>query len=150
MYPCTVCHDNRTFQNAEAAFQSAKCANEADKDRFVNLNGKDAKRLGRQIQMKPDWDITKLAAVKDILKDKFTRNPDLKQKLLQTGNIPIVEENTWNDRYWGVCNGQGSNHLGKLLMNVRAELQAEKIIQQTIAKAPTENASTKHNALPQR
>lgn len=32
------------------------------------------------------------------------------------------EGNTWGDKFWGVCDGEGENHLGKLLMEVRAEL----------------------------
>ena len=33
-----------------------------------------------------------------------------------------IEGNTWNDTFWGVCNGQGQNWLGKILMLVRSEL----------------------------
>jgi predicted NAD-dependent protein-ADP-ribosyltransferase YbiA (DUF1768 family) len=32
------------------------------------------------------------------------------------------EGNTWNDRFWGVCRGSGLNHLGRILMEVRAEV----------------------------
>jgi predicted NAD-dependent protein-ADP-ribosyltransferase YbiA (DUF1768 family) len=35
---------------------------------------------------------------------------------------PIVENNTWNDTYWGVCNNVGENHLGKLLTEIKEEL----------------------------
>ncbi len=31
----------------------------------------------------------------------------------------IVERNTWNDTFWGVCKGKGENHLGILLMEIR-------------------------------
>jgi predicted NAD-dependent protein-ADP-ribosyltransferase YbiA (DUF1768 family) len=56
-----------------------------------------------------------------IVKAKFEQHPELAAKLKAlTGEI--VEENTWNDRFWGVCNGFGSNHLGKILMRIREEL----------------------------
>lgn len=32
---------------------------------------------------------------------------------------PIIEVNNWGDTYWGVCNGIGDNHLGKILMKIR-------------------------------
>ena len=35
----------------------------------------------------------------------------------------LVEGNDWHDRFWGVCRGQGKNHLGKLLMRVRESLR---------------------------
>ncbi len=37
----------------------------------------------------------------------------------------VVEGNHWGDTCWGVDNrtGQGENHLGKILMQVREELQ---------------------------
>ena len=58
---------------------------------------------------------------------KFTQNPDLAKKLLATGDALLIEGNTWNDRYWGVCRGKGENRLGILLMLVREDLQKGKI-----------------------
>ena len=58
----------------------------------------------------------------DLVLEKFKQNPELKQKLLETGNQELIEGNTWNDTFWGVCNGQGQNWLGKILMLARSEL----------------------------
>jgi hypothetical protein len=58
----------------------------------------------------------------NIVKDKFLRNPDIRQRLLYTINDDLVEGNNWNDTYWGVCNGIGQNKLGKILMRVRKEI----------------------------
>ena len=63
--------------------------------------------------------------MEEILRAKFTQNLDLKEKLLATSDRLLVEGNTWNDRFWGVCKGKGANHLGKLLMKIRAELSGE-------------------------
>lgn len=49
--------------------------------------------------------------------------PKLRSQLLSTGTAELVEGNWWNDRYWGVCNGRGENHLGKILMRIREELK---------------------------
>ena len=51
--------------------------------------------------------------------DKFYRNIDLRNKLMETGNRYLEETNHWKDRYWGVCDGKGENNLGKILMSVR-------------------------------
>ena len=64
----------------------------------------------------------KIDIMRQVLKSKFTQNPELKAKLIATGDAELIEGNNWNDRFWGVCRGVGQNHLGKLLMEVRAEL----------------------------
>jgi len=58
----------------------------------------------------------------EIVYAKFMQNPALQKLLLNTGDDPIVEENSWNDTFWGTCNGKGVNNLGKILMNVRRDL----------------------------
>jgi hypothetical protein len=51
------------------------------------------------------------------------QDPELKTKLLATGDAELIEGNWWGDVYWGVCNGEGRNELGKILMQVRDELR---------------------------
>ena len=57
-----------------------------------------------------------------VLRQKFA-HPDLLAMLLATGDMELVEDNDWDDTYWGVCNGLGQNHLGKLLMKIRLRSQ---------------------------
>ena len=59
--------------------------------------------------------------MKEILIAKFTQNPILLIKLKEITE-PIIEENTWNDTFWGVCNNKGYNNLGRLLEEVKIEL----------------------------
>lgn len=79
-----------------------------------------AKRLGRKAPMRPTWESEKVAVMLALLRVKFLW-PDLEQALLATGDAVLIEGNTWNDTFWGVCNGRGQNHLGRLLMQVREE-----------------------------
>jgi hypothetical protein len=57
-----------------------------------------------------------------LLAQKFSHD-HLREKLIGTGAAMLIEGNTWGDTYWGVCNGEGYNHLGRLLMDLRDELQ---------------------------
>lgn len=57
---------------------------------------------------------------------KFMQHPNLRKELLATGDCLLIEENQWNDRYWGTVNGRGENRLGKNLMDIRDKLAAEK------------------------
>lgn len=109
-----------TFDNAEAAFQAGKCPDRADQ--FTNIDGYKAKSLGRHVPLRPDWEQVKLDWMYKVLCAKFEQNPQIADKLAGTGNEVLVEHNTWNDIYWGVCGSTGANHLGRLLMRVREEL----------------------------
>jgi ribA/ribD-fused uncharacterized protein len=70
-----------------------------------------------------DWEAVKLEVMKEILRLKFSE-PSLREALLATGDAPLIEANTWNDTFWGVCRGRGQNHLGRLLEEVREEIRA--------------------------
>lgn len=83
-----------------------------------------AAQLGRTLPgMRSDWDAIKIAVMKQVLKLKLQSNPDLVTKLLDTGNSELIELSN-KDSFWGVLpNGDGSNHLGKLWMQIRDELR---------------------------
>lgn len=72
-----------------------------------------------------DWEEVKDKVMYEIVLAKFTQNPDLKEKLLATGDEHLEEGNTWGDTTWGTVNGIGENRLGIILMKVRKELQEE-------------------------
>ena len=120
-YECRLEYLGKTYRNAESAYQANKSGDPIVRNRFTNLTGREAKALGRRVVMREDWDKIKLRVMKDIVSIKFT-NPQLSKLLIDTNDEEIVESNTWNDTYWGVCNGKGSNHLGIILMEVRKEL----------------------------
>lgn len=125
MCPCTngvsVMIDDKIykFTCAEAAFQAFKCPQRASE--FENIDGYTAKKLGKRVQLRSDWEQIKNQIMLNVVCTKFMQNPDMFRRLRNTKSI-IVEENTWGDTYWGVCNGVGENHLGKILMKIRDEV----------------------------
>jgi ribA/ribD-fused uncharacterized protein len=82
-----------------------------------------AKRLGRTVRARPGWEADRVWRMEHLLQQKFARNSPLGKKLLATGDADLVEGNAWGDVYWGVCRGQGENHLGKILMKIRGDLK---------------------------
>ena len=78
----------------------------------------DAKRLGSRAKLRPDWEEVKVQIMHNLVLQKFQQY-NLRKLLLDTGDQYIQEGNNWGDRFWGVCNGVGENHLGKILMSVR-------------------------------
>lgn len=124
-YECPIEYKGLVYRNAEAAFQAQKCADISQRQRFVNLSGAHAKSLGKTVALVPDWNDIKLQCMREILDAKFTQHPRLYSILLSTGDEEIIEGNWWGDTYWGMCNGKGSNHLGKILMWIRDREKGE-------------------------
>lgn len=120
------------YQNSEAAFQAQKTLNFAMRQRFTTMNPTEAKRMGKMIILRDDWEDVKLQIMLDVVRAKFSQNPELAQKLVETGDLYLEEGNTWGDRTWGTVNGSGANWLGLILMKVREEMQNE-LVQEEIA-----------------
>lgn len=118
-YMTPITFEGYNFACAEAAFQACKCPESAW--RFEGIDGKSAKSLGRKVILRKDWDKIRIPVMEAVLRAKFS-NPDLAAKLKATGDIELIEYNTWGDKFWGVSYGEGRNKLGKLLMKIRAEL----------------------------
>lgn len=116
------------YDNSEAAFQAQKCDNANEMMLFVGKNPSEAKRLGRKVKIRKDWEEVKFDLMHQIVYAKFSQNPIYRDKLLRTGDATLVEGNWWHDNIWGdckcskCCSHQGQNSLGKILMQVRTEL----------------------------
>lgn len=137
-YPARIEFDGIVYYNAEAAYQAQKCAVRADRAQFAGLYGDEAKSLGRKVPLRSDWNAVKLPLMERIVREKFFANPHLARRLLATGAAELREGNPWRDTYWGVDfkTGEGENHLGKLLMDVRRALVEEGIPAPSKGEAP--------------
>lgn len=129
-YYCLIrCHGHN-WRTAEHLFQAMKTTNIAIQGKIRKTQyPADAKKLGRLVVLRPGWQDIKLTMMKEILRMKFTQSSKLRKRLTATGNEKLVEGNTWHDNFWGDCmclkcsNILGENYLGRLLMQVRKELQ---------------------------
>ncbi len=124
-YPSQVEWEDDLYPTVEHAFQAAKTGDPVERAyvREADTPGK-AKRRGRKVTLREDWHTYRLVVMEQLLRDKFTRHPELGKKLLATVPAQLVEGNTWKDMYWGVYKGRGQNHLGRLLMQVREDISA--------------------------
>ena len=118
------CGKRVLVRTLEHAFQAMKATRPKDFDRIcAAADPKKAKFLGNTIPARSDWNAVRLTVMERLLREKFSA-PRLRAKLTATGDGVLIEGNTWRDTYWGVYRGRGNNHLGRLLMKVRAECLA--------------------------
>lgn len=59
-YPVLITLDGLDYLSAEAAYQAYKCENREERRAFARISADEAKRLGRKIAIRPDWDAVKL------------------------------------------------------------------------------------------
>lgn len=133
-FPSTIIgkDDGIEYPTVEHYFQAHKTMDLEDRQKIAAAHTPGmAKRAGRAIDLRPDWEKVKDQIMWDALLLKF-QDPVLKQKLINTKNAQLIEGNNWHDNYWGDCtcekcaNKVGYNHLGGLLMTVRKQVGGKK------------------------
>jgi hypothetical protein len=117
-----IVYEGLTYRNSEAAYQASKTFDPTKKLWFLELEPGQAKRLGKNLPLRPDWEEVKDQVMYEICLAKFTQNPALGRLLRETGDEHLEEGNTWGDTTWGTVDGVGENRLGKILMQIRVEL----------------------------
>ncbi len=116
-------YDGVKYITSEHAYQAAKTFDLIEKQRIIDCDTpRKAKNLGMKVTLRPDWEQVKLQIMNNILIEKF-KDKNLQDLLLMTGSAKLIEGNDWNDTFWGVCRGKGENHLGRILMKIRHNLQ---------------------------
>jgi ribA/ribD-fused uncharacterized protein len=122
--PCRVVFEGDEYASVEHAYVAAKTTDACIRERVrkAETPGK-AKRIGRTIIVRDNWDAVKLSVMTRLILQKFKPGSDLAKKLADTGEAELQEGNTWGDTFWGVCEGVGENHLGRILMGVRSQIK---------------------------
>jgi ribA/ribD-fused uncharacterized protein len=127
---CETIYEGDIYPSVENAYQAAKTNDrEARRPMMVKqsndemIEGKRARLFGKKAALRPDWEEVKVDIMHSIVREKFYRNPVLKDALLMTNDLYLEETNYWRDQFWGVCKGIGENNLGIILMNIRKELK---------------------------
>lgn len=117
--------DGDTYPSVEHAYQAAKTMIQAERKKIrVAPSAAAAKKLGRKVTLREDWDGMKLTVMRQLVRQKFDEDhPLLRAALLSTGDAELIEGNWWGDTFWGVYAGSGENWLGRILMEIREEIR---------------------------
>ncbi len=115
----------------ERDFQAGKATNDRDLQYILAAPApSEAKKRGRAVQVRRDWDSVKVDLMLRLVRGKFADHPILRTELLATDDALLVEGNWWHDNFWGTCTcpkcgDKGKNMLGIILHIVRYEIRKE-------------------------
>jgi len=148
MAPYTVLYNGTLFRTDEALFQYRRFEGHPQVQQIIQAQTSPmgAKMMARKyrdlLNRGPKWDESPedLALMKECLRLKIEQHPDIRQKLIETGDATIIEDCTTHDRelarFWGMVfkdgNWIGENILGKLWMEIRDELQQTNNTKETL------------------
>lgn len=130
-HPAVLNWEGITYPTAEHAFNAGKTLDPSKRLTISQApTPREAKRLGRAVQLRPDWDVrVRFEVMAAVLRAKFACREERANALLSTGRVMLIEGNTWHDQVWGDCRcgrepcaEAGANHLGELLMELREDL----------------------------
>lgn len=134
---CEVQYEGLLYPSSEHAYMAAKSTDSNIRRKFIinppiegydgltllhgkTLSPSDARKLGQTIKLRDNWEEIKYDTMLEVVFNKFLRNKDIRQKLIETGDKYLEETCYWKDTYWGVdYKLGGKNNLGRILMKVR-------------------------------
>lgn len=121
--------DDIIYPTNEHFFQAMKTLSQEERRKIAEAKTPGvAKRMGRQVQLREDWEEVKEDMMRLGVTLKFQAHPDLAKKLVETGDAYLIEGNSWHDNTWGSCfcpkcaATSGRNLLGQILMEERERL----------------------------
>ncbi|AFB83897.1 GTP cyclohydrolase II [Vibrio phage VPT02] len=125
MFPVVIEHDGITYPSSENLYQAFKTPERRERKLIAKLPPNQSKNYWKFNAIKtPNFHKDKLKYMEIALRAKF-EDPYLAAALIMgTKDAELIEGNWWGDGFWGVSDktGHGHNHLGKLLMKIREEL----------------------------
>ncbi len=130
LYRRPVVYEGETYSTSEHAYQAGKARKPEVKAWLMAAPSPALLAMAAHglyyWDVAPAWSKTKFDRMRGVLRAKFSQHPDLLELLLSTGEARLVESATVDNpvnRLWGEVNGVGENMLGKMLMELRAELR---------------------------
>src|SRR5580693_310981 len=100
-------HVEGEYQSAKHILQTNLLRDQYPINLCRDMTPGQAKRWGKRIPLRPDWEQVKLEVMEKFVLNKFLDHAELADNLLATGDIELIEGNHWGDRFWGQCLGTG-------------------------------------------
>lgn len=135
IFPKPVLHNDELIGSSEVYYMSRKVISPNVRKLILSMNPYEAKKYcssyRKNITLRSDWDDDyRLKVMKEALDVKFSIPYYRIRLLLFTGEL--IEHNDHGDTFFGICNGVGEDHLGRLLREKRIEILREEKYRESI------------------
>lgn len=134
LYQRPIEFEGRVYPTSEHAYQAGKASKPAVSEWILSAPTPSLAAMAAHglyvWDIVPNWAQIKFDRMRAVLRAKFQQHEDLKDLLLSTGDVRLVEAGTVNNavnRLWGEVDGKGENMLGVMLMELRLEFSAPKV-----------------------
>ena len=125
-YPCQVYYQGLIYRSVAHAYQAARSDQQHIREKIGLADTlQELYDIASKVEDPPNWQNDRLRVMEKLLRDKFRRNRDLRDKLKATGTRELINtywEYSTSNVYWGVVEGKGQNQLGRLLSNIRHDI----------------------------
>jgi predicted NAD-dependent protein-ADP-ribosyltransferase YbiA (DUF1768 family) len=127
---CLVHYEGLLYASVTHAFQAARSSDQSVKEKISKIHDLESMyEIAETIEDPPGWLKARGRIMEVIIRDKFRRNPVLRQRLSDTKNSLLVnsyeDATNPNNLYWGTVGERGENTIGKILMKIRSDIKNE-------------------------
>ncbi|CDW73079.1 fha domain containing protein [Stylonychia lemnae] len=133
-FPSPVYYEGETYSTAAHAYNAAKLIDPNMRRRIQKAPTlQEMYNVARTIEEPEGWTHKKLKVMERIMRDKFRRSRDMRERLAATQNREIINflpDKSEENLYWGMVGKQGQNQLGKILERVRQSVHDESEMEQ--------------------
>lgn len=134
-YQAQVYFEGQLYQTAAHAYSAARSSDPQVRKRIQKAPTlQEMYNVAKTIAEEEGWGQRRLKVMEKILRDKFRRSRDLRDRLAATQSreiVHVIADKSEESLFWGVLNKQlGQNQLGKLLEKVRQSIHDEIEIEQ--------------------
>lgn len=123
--PHPIEFDGRRWPTSEHCYQAMKFVDPKLQESVRWTNSPKASKAianANRDQWRSDFHDIKLNIMKDIIRAKIQQYPECAKQLIQS-TADIIEDSNFDDFWGNGPNKDGQNHLGRIWMEIRAELQ---------------------------
>jgi ribA/ribD-fused uncharacterized protein len=146
LYRRSISFEDRKYPTAEHAYQAGKPSKDAVREWILSAPSPALVAMAAHglysWDIVPNWSKIKFERMRQVLRAKFTQHLDLRELLLSTGTLRLIEAGKTNNavnRVWGEVNGKGLNMLGVMLMEIRSELRTAQDTRAPVMRAARES-----------
>ena len=118
-----VVYEGVRYATSEHAYQAAKFSDLVQREKIMQAPSAFlAREYGQSLDGRVE-SFDKIGVIKNIMREKMVQHDDVRKALRATGDAEILKNHPDDDGFWGMGpDGSGQNNMGKIWMELRAEI----------------------------